>query len=116
MFWIVLSIIIIAGLIIYSKQKGKVTLTKEQAELALKLVKKELHEIESEKQHIIDDAASQGKTISLNSIFEKFENEPEPLKSEYIEMKKYLFEKYGPNLPVDVVYRIAKEKEFDQKE
>lgn len=50
-----LAILIIAGWIIYSRQRGTVTLTKDQAEMVLGVVRKERTEIEKKKQTIIDE-------------------------------------------------------------
>lgn len=79
------------------------------------MIKKELGEIENKRQGIIDSLATQGKTVSLDSIFSKLENEPESLKSEHEKMKKYLFDKYGSNLPIDVAYRLIKEFDPDEQ-
>ena len=66
--WIALVILVIIGFIIYSKRKGTVTLTKDQADLALGLVRKELTEIEKKRQKIIDDGAKEGKSIPIEML------------------------------------------------
>ncbi len=108
--WVAFALIIIAVWLIYSRRKGKITMTKEQAGLALGLVRKELAEIENKRQKIIDDGAAEGKTVPIESIFSRFENESDEfVKLEIEKQKQELLNKYGPNLPVDVVYRLMKQ-------
>lgn len=115
MYWIVLAILIIVCWIVYSKRKVNVTLTKDQAELALGLIQKERNEIEKKRQEIIDNEAAKGKTVSLESIFSHVENEPEPVRNECVRIKKEIFDKYGANIPVDVAYRLIKQLDPDEK-
>jgi chaperonin cofactor prefoldin len=96
MFWIALAILTIVGWVIYSRHKSSVLLTKDQAELALELIRKELTEIEKKRVGMIDDAAVDGKTIPLEKLFPYSEDESESVKVELKKMKKELFDKYGP--------------------
>ena len=115
MYWVVLAILIIVGWIFYSRRKGTVRLTKDQAELALGLIRKELTEIEIKRQDVIDNAAAKGQTISLEDIFSHVVNEPEPVKSELVKLKKEIFDKYGAKIPIDVAYRLIKQLDPDEK-
>ncbi len=58
MLWIALALLIVACWLIYTKRKGKVTLTKGQAGTVLGLVEKERAEIEQKRQAIIGDKNS----------------------------------------------------------
>lgn len=114
--WVALGLIIIAAWIIYSKRKGTVTLTKEQAELTLDLIRKERNEIEKKRQKIIDGGAAEGKTVPLESIFSHVNDESDELvKLEIEKQKKELLNKYGSNIPVDVVYRLIKQWDPDEE-
>ena len=109
MFWVVLAILIIIGWAVYSRRKNTVSLSKDQTELVLGLIRKELTEIEKKRVSMIDDAAADGKTVPLEKLFPNSEGESEPVKVELEKMKKELFDKYGPNIPVDVVYKLSKQ-------
>jgi hypothetical protein len=115
MYWIMLAILIIIALIVYSKHKGTVTLTKDQAELALGLIRKEMTEIENKRQEIIDNEAAKGKTVSLDAIFSHVENSPEPVRNESLRIKKEIFDKYGENIPIEVAYRLIKQLDPDEE-
>ena len=108
-----LALLVIAGWIIYSRRKGTVTLTKDQAEMVLELVRKDLTETEKKKQAIIDESAAKGNTISL----EKFSydgNNPD-VEEAFERIKKELFERYGARIPVDVAYRLVKQFDPDEE-
>lgn len=106
--WIILAVIIIA-IVIYLKRKNTVTLTKDQAETVKGLIAEKINDLEEQRQDLIDKAAADGKTVPLESLFAKLENEPDSVKQEAEKIKKELFEKYGENLPVDVVYQLMKQ-------
>jgi hypothetical protein len=111
MTWGIIAIIAITGWIIYTRRKGTITLTKEQAELVRQLAQKERAEIEKQRQKIIEDGAAEGKTIPIESIFKHVKD------SVFIEnQKEALLGKYGPNIPVDVAYRLLKQFEHDEEQ
>lgn len=110
MAWSILAIIAIIGWIIYQRRKGKLTLTKEQAELVRDLITKERVEIEKKRQAIIDEGAGEGNTLPIDNLFAHVQNK------EFIEFQKErLLGKYGPNIPVDVAYRLMKEFDPDEQ-
>jgi len=115
MFWILLTILIIIGWIIYSRRKSTVTLSEDQAEMALGLIRKERDEIEKKRQGLIDNATADGKTVSLEDIFSHIEIKSDSVKYELEKVKRELFDKYGPNIPVDAVYRIMKQFDPDKE-
>jgi type III secretory pathway component EscV len=110
--WIILAVIII-GIVIYLRRKSSVTLTKDQTEMVKGLIDEKLNNLDEQRQGIIDRAAANGKTVPLESLFSKLENEPESVKQEAEKIKKDLCQKYGENLPVDVVYQLMKEWDSD---
>lgn len=112
--WVILAVIII-GIVIYLRRKKSVTLTKDQTEMVKGLIDKELNNIEEQRQDIIDRAAAEGKTIPIESLFAKLENEPDSVKQEAEKIKKELLEKYGENLPLDVVYQLMKQFESGEE-
>jgi DNA-binding transcriptional regulator YhcF (GntR family) len=116
LFWIGLAILIIAGWIIYSRRRSRVsiTLTKEQAELALGLIRKEREEIEKKRQKIVDELATQGETLPLDRLLAYIKNKSKAERIELEKIKKDILEKYGTILPIDVVYRLT--KQFDPAE
>jgi len=111
MFWIGLAILIIAGWIIYSKRKGSVTLSKEQAQLVGQLVSKEREELAQKMQDMVDQGALQGKTVSVDSLCKETTDMPEDVKQEIARVKLGLLEKYGPTIPVNAAHRISWELE-----
>jgi hypothetical protein len=111
MFWIGLAILIIAGWIIYSKRKGSVTLSKEQAQLVSQQVSKEREELAQKMQDMVDQAALQGKTVSVDSLCKETTDIPEDVKQEIARVKLGLLEKYGPTIPVNTAHRISWELE-----
>lgn len=114
--YIAIAVLVIAAWIIYSRRKNTVTLTKDQAELTLELIRKERNEIEQKRQKIIDDGAAEGKTVPLESIFSHVKDESDELvKIELEKQKQELLNKYGPNIPVDVVYRLMKQWDPDEE-
>jgi hypothetical protein len=115
MYWIVLALVLIIGLIIYSRRKGTVKLTKDQAKMVLDLIRKERLEIDKKRGEIIEKVAGEGATLSLNEIFKNMKPESEAVEREIQKLKKSLFDKYGEKIPVDVVYRLWKELDPDQK-
>jgi hypothetical protein len=110
-----LAILIIAGWIIYSRLKGTVTLTTDQAEMVLGLVRKERTEIEKKRQAVIHAGAAQGDTLPLDGIFSHTENAPDHVKHELERRKKELFDRYGADIPVDVAYRLMKQLDPDEE-
>lgn len=114
--YIAIAVLVIAAWTIYSRRKNTVTLTKDQAELALELIRKERNEIEKKRQKIIDDGAAEGKTVPLENIFSHVNDESNELvKKELEKQKQELLNKYGPNIPVDVVYRLMKQWDPDEE-
>lgn len=113
MFWIALAILIIVGWIIYSRRKGKVTvsLTKDQAELALGLVRKEKTEAQNKMQDIVDERALQGKIVEVDSICKENADMTEDVKQGIAKFKQRLLDKYGPTVPVNTAHRISWELE-----
>jgi hypothetical protein len=111
MFWVVLAIVIIVAWVIYSKRKGSVTLSKDQAQLVHQLVGKELKELATKMYGMVDEAALQGKTVSVDSICKNTADMTEDVRQGVEEYKRALLEKYGPTIPINTVHRISLELE-----
>lgn len=99
------------------KKRGKVTLNREQTELALELIKKERHEIQKKKQEVINNAAKDGATIStasalkaLDELLKEHQGDEEFI-GDVRKFKKNILEKYGEQIPVDVAYKIVDDYE-----
>jgi len=112
--WAILAILIIF-LVIYFTRKSSVTLTKDQAELVTGLIHKELNNLEDQRQGLIDNAAAEGKTAPLESLFSNIPCETKEEKDEIDKIKKELRKKYGEDIPVDALYRIMKEFDPDEE-
>jgi hypothetical protein len=98
----------------YKRRKDTVEITIEQAELVSGLVRKEMAKIEKKRQDIIDNAAADGKTVSIESIFSNIEGQSDELFNRELEKQKQeLLNKYGPNIPVGVVYKLIKQWDPD---
>jgi hypothetical protein len=106
MFWIGLAILIIAGWIIYSKRKGSVTLSRDQAQLVLQLARKEREKLAQEMQNTVDKGALEGKTISVDSVCKTTADMTEEVKQEVARRKLELLDKYGLTIPVNTAHRI----------
>ena len=115
MFWIVLAILIIVGWLIYSKRKGSITLTKDQAEMVGGLVRKEKTELEKKMQDMVDESALQGKTITVDSLCKETADMSEDVKKGLLTFKQGLLDKYGPIIPVNTAHRISWEIEGNGK-
>jgi hypothetical protein len=111
MFWIVMAVLIIIGLVIYAKRRGAVTLSKDQAQLVHQLVSKERQEIAKKIQDIVDEGALQGKTIPVDNLCKETTGMTEQVKQEVAKFKEELLDKYGPTIPVNTVQRLQWELE-----
>ena len=64
--WTVILVIIVIGLVVYFRRKNSVTLTREQADLAMDVIDEKLKDNEEKRQGLIDEASA--SLVSLNSI------------------------------------------------
>lgn len=111
MIWIALAVLIVVGWVIYSKRKGSVTLSKDQALLVRDLVSKEREELCRKMHDTVDEGALEGKTVSVDSIF-KYTQDMTPEERQHTEaFKAELLEKYGPTIPVNISHRLLREIE-----
>lgn len=109
-----LAILIIAGWITYSRRKGTVTLTKDQAEIVSKLVRKERTQLRKKINEMVENAAAKGASVSLDD-FSHIENMPDHAKSELERIKNELFYRYGAKVPVDVFERVLNQLDPDEE-
>src|SRR5208282_5690750 len=99
-----LGLLAIAGWIIYSRRKRPVTLTENQAQMVLKLVRKERAQLKEKINEMVEHAAAKGANVSLDD-FSHTENLPDHDRSQLERMKQELLYRYGPKVSVDVFER-----------
>jgi hypothetical protein len=121
MWWaIIIVALILLGYVLYKRIAGTTTLRvkKDQLDLKKEIVGINLEEIKKQKK-IIDKATRKGKTVSLSSLAESFEEAKskyqgpdKPIYDAYVDnVLKKLGEKYGPEIPIAVVHKISEGSE-----
>ncbi len=94
--WIMITVILIVCYLIYSKWKNTVTLTKDQAEVALEAIKENLESIEKERQEIIKEHSLTVLGFSMEKSLELRKNNPIENKiAELISKISFFFNKLG---------------------
>jgi hypothetical protein len=117
MWWaIIIVALVLLGFVLFRRITGTTTLwvNKDQLDLKKEIVGINLDEIKKQKK-IIDKATRKGKTVSLSSLAESFEEAKskyqgpdKPIYDAYVDnVLKKLGDKYGPEIPIAVVHKIS---------
>jgi hypothetical protein len=90
----------------WRRKKSSVTLSQDQAHLVHQLVGKELKELATKMDDMVDEAALQGKTVSVETICKNAAGMTKNVRKGIEEFRQQLLDKYGPTIPVNTVHRI----------
>ena len=110
-----LTLLFVAGWILYSRRKDTMTLARDQEETVSKVVRKEIAKLAEKTREMVERAASKGESVSLDEAFSDTGNLPDHTKSELELIKKESFYRYGPKIPNHVFERVINQLDPDEE-